>query len=204
MKQRAFASGVTLSANAGKRERRSRLRTMRFPESLVRSLQKEAADEGSNANSLANSIISRYFDWDKRAREFGFITVHKPTLMRLIEMADDEGMAQMGREVILATWKEIAEFWVQGSTPEKILEALTMRSKFDPNTRARVTREEGEYWVVLRHDFGPKYSIALKSAIQELAKQASLAEPQISEGESVVTARFKVNPRTRLPDRSKA
>lgn len=45
-------------------------------------------------------------------------------------------------------------------------------------------------------------SVVLKSAIQELVRKSFLVEPRITAGESVVTARFKVNPRnlpTALP-----
>jgi len=179
-------------------ERKTHLKTVRLSESLARSLKEEAANEGTTVNAEINSILGRYFHWDKKAREFGFVAVHKPILMRLVEMADDEEIARMGREVVLATWKEMAEFWLQDSTPDKILEALSLRSKFDPNTRTRVTREGDEYTIVLHHEFGPKYSIALKNALQELVTKSFHATPRLSAGESVVTARFKVTPK-KLP-----
>jgi len=153
---------------------------------------KEAADEGTTVNALANSILGGYFDWDKKAREFGFISLHKSIFMRLIEELDDETLARIGREVLTATWKEMAEFWLQDSSPEKILEVLNMRSKINPaRLRTRITKEEDTYTIVLRHDFGPKWSIVEKGALQELVRKSFLVEPRISVGELVVTARFK-------------
>ncbi|MGD0396126.1 MAG: hypothetical protein ABSB26_04360, partial [Nitrososphaerales archaeon] len=64
-------------SNAGKRERKTRLKTIRLSESLVRSLEKEAADEGISVNADINSILGRHFGWDKKAREFGFVWVHR-------------------------------------------------------------------------------------------------------------------------------
>ena len=185
-------------SSAGKDERKTHLRTLRFSESLVSSLQKEAADEGTTVNALANSILSEYFDWAKKAREFGFISLHKPIFMRLIEEQDEETLARIGREVMTATWKEMSEFFFQDSSPDKILEILNMRSKMNPDRlRTRMTREKDTYTIVLRHDFGPKWSIVEKSALQELVRKTFLVEPRINAGESVVTARFKVNPRHR-------
>ncbi|MGD0145322.1 MAG: hypothetical protein ABSB53_00505 [Nitrososphaerales archaeon] len=180
-------------------KRRTQLRTFRFSESLMRSLEKEAADEDTSVNALASSIISGYFDWDKKAREFGFISLHKPIFMRLIEELDDETLDRIGREVMASTWKEMAEFWLQDSSPEKMLEVLSMRSKINPSRlRTRITREENKYTIILRHDFGPKWSIVEKSALQEFVRKTFLVEPQISQGESVVMARFTVNPHDSL------
>lgn len=184
-------------SNAGKDERKTRLRTLRFSESLARSLEKEAAEEGTTVNALANSILGGYFDWDKKAREFGFISLHKPIFMRLIEELDDETLARIGREVMASSWKEMAEFFLQDSSPDKMLEVLSMRSKINPTRlRTRITKEEDTYTIVLRHDFGPKWSIVEKSALQELVRKSFLVEPRISAGESVVTASFKVHPRS--------
>ncbi len=176
-------------------ERRTHLRTLRFSESLARSLQKEAADEGTTVNALANSILSEYFDWTKKAREFGFVSLHKPIFMRLIEELDDETLARIGRENVTASWKEQAEFFLQDSTPNKMLEALSMKSKSHLGTLTRITQEGGVYTIVMRHDFGRKWSIVVKSALQEFVRKTFLVEPRINAGESVVTARFKVNPR---------
>ena len=162
---------------------------------MAHSLQKEAADEGTTVNALANSILSEYFDWTKKAREFGFISLHKPIFMRLIKELDDETLARIGREDVAASWKEQAEFFLQDSTPNEMLEAMTRRSKSNPGTITRITQEEGAYTIVMRHDFGLKWSIVVKSALQEFARKMFHVEPRMSQGESVVTARFKVNPR---------
>ncbi len=174
-------------------KRKTHLRTLRFSESLAHSLQKEAADEGTTVNALANSILSRYFDWDKKAREFGFISLHGPIFMRLIGELDDETLARIGREVMAVSWREMAEFFLQDSSPDKILEILSMRSRMNPTRlRTRVTKEEDTYTIVCRHDFGPRLSIILKSALQEFVRNSFLVEPRVTAGESVVTARFKV------------
>jgi hypothetical protein len=94
-----------------------------------------------------------------------------------------------------AMWKEMAEFFLQDSSPDKMLEVLSMRSRINPTRlRTRITREEDTYTIVLRHDFGSKWSILERGALQELVNKTFLVEPRISVGESVVTARFKVRP----------
>jgi hypothetical protein len=182
-------------SNVGKDERKTVFKTIRFPESLVRSLQKEAADEDTTVNADVNSIISRHFNWDKKTREFGTAEIPKPLLKSLLEGCYDDTLARIGREVGPVMWKELTEFWIQDSSPDAILDSGMMRSKFNPNFQTRVTREKGACTITMRHDLGPKWSIITKNALQEFVRKSFHVEPQINSGESVVTARFKVNPR---------
>ncbi len=77
--------------------------------------------------------------------------------MSLFEELDDKTLARIGREVMVATWKEMANFWLQDSSPDKILEVLSMRSRINPaRLRTRITKEEDTYTIVCHHDFGPK------------------------------------------------
>jgi hypothetical protein len=158
-------------------------------------LEKEAADEGTTFNADIKSILSRHFAWDKKIREFGIAEIPKPLLRSLLEGCDDNTLARIGREIGPAVWKEIAEFWIQDSSPDRILDLEASWSKFNPNFQTRITREEGAYTITMRHDLGPKWSIITKNALQEFARESFHVKPQISVGESVVTARFKVNPK---------
>lgn len=88
----------------------------------------------------------------------------------------------------------MAEYWFQDSALDGLLDALSVTSKFDPNMRTRIVREEDAYTLVFHHDLGPKWSIVVKGASQEFVRKSFLIEPRVTAGESVVTTRFKVNP----------
>jgi len=176
-------------------ERKTRLKTIRISESLARSLEKEATDEGTTVNANVNSILDEHIVWHKKAQEFGFAAIPKQLFKSMLEGLDDETLARIGREVLPSVWKEIAEYWSGDSSPDGILNRLTERSKFTPHFRTRITREEGAYTIVMHHDFGPKWSIVTKNALQEFVKRSFHVEPRISVGESIVTSHFKVNPR---------
>ena len=176
-------------------KRKTRLKTIRISESLARSLEKEAADEGTTVNANINSILGEHIDWHKKAQEFGFAAIPKQLFKSMLEGMDDETLARIGREVMPSVWKEIAEYWSGDSSPDGILNRLTERSKFTPHFRTRITREEDAYTIVMHHDFGPKWSIVTRNALQEFVRKSFHVEPRISVGESVITARFEVNPR---------
>lgn len=182
-------------SKAGKDERKTRLKTIRISESLASSLQKDAADEGTTVNSVINTILAQYYGWGKKAREIGHVSINKPIVMRLIEEANEETLVKLGRQEILSTWKEMAEYWLQDSTPDKMLEVLRLRAKFDRQTESRITQDKDTYTIVFRNDYGPRFSIACESALREFVKQSFHVEPQISRGDTVVTARFKVDPK---------
>jgi len=179
-------------------ERKTVLRTFRLSESLAGALEKEAVDEGTSVNTAANLIMGQYFDWEKKAREFGFMAIHKPVFRKMIEELDDKTLARIGREIVPASYEEMAEFWFQDASPEKILDVVAMRFKFDALMRAKISKEGDTYTVILHHDLGPKWSIVAESAARELTKRFFHVEPRITRGESVVTGRFTVH-RRNLP-----
>jgi hypothetical protein len=181
--------------NADKGEQKTRLKTIRISESLARSLEEEAADEGTTVNGYINSALNQHLNWDKKTREFGVAEIPKSLLRRILQDCDDEKLARIGREVGPPLWKEMTEFWTQDSSPNGILDFQTKRARFNPNFQTYVTREKGEYTITMRHDFGRKWSVMTEGALQEFVKQSFHVEPRISVGGSVVTARFKVNPR---------
>ena len=186
-------------SNSSNDARKSVLKTFRISKPLARYLEKEAAGEGMTVNALVNSVLGEYSDWDKKANEFGFLHIHASLFASLVDEVDEEALARIGREVLFPIWKEMAEFFYQDSSPDKILEVLGIRSRLFPaGLGTRVTKEDGKYAIISHHQFGLKWSIVLKSALQELVRKSFLVEPQVSAGKSVVTARFKVNPQ-KLP-----
>ena len=89
----------------------------------------------------------------------------------------------------------MAEYWFQDSSPDRILDTINLRFKFNPLMRTEIVKEGDKYTVVFRHDLGPKWSILAAAAARELTRKFFHAEPRISRGESIVACRFKVHPR---------
>ncbi len=191
----ALPSEITRLSNPNKDEHKTRVKTIRISEALLSSLRKDAADEGTTVNSLINTVLNEYYGWGKMAREFGLVAINRPIITRLVEEANDETLVRLGQQEILSTWKEMAEYWLHDSTPDKMLEVLRLRAKLDRQTESMTTQDGDTYTIVFRNDYGPRFSIAAESALREFVKQSFHVEPQISRGNTVVTAHFKVNPR---------
>ena len=178
-------------STTGTDERKTILKTVRIQESLAHSLEEEAADKGTTVNADINSIINQHFSWDKKVREFGFVTLPKVTFMSLIKELDDKAMVRIGREVLPAMFEEMAELWFQGTTPEKILDAINTRFRYDALMHVETSKQGDMYTIVFRHEFGRKWSLMVESAARELTKRYLHVEPRISVGDSVVTVSYK-------------
>ena len=120
--------------------------------------------------------------------------MYKPLLRVLIERLDDESLAQTGK-VLPDMWKEMAEFWFQDSSVEKILEFLTFRSRYVPQMQTEIRIEDSTCTIVYHHDLGSKYGVLIRSGLDELVRRSFRTPPTVDIGETIVTAQFPVPPR---------
>ena len=184
--------GTSSAPNDTARQRKTTLRTFRLPEELARVLELEAQEQGMTLNALASSIFTKYAEWDGRAAKFGYIPVYKPVFEGLLQASDDESLDRMGRKVIAPMWREMASFWFHDSSADRILEFLPMRSRHLPYVQMVVNKEGRKCTIVTHHDLGPKYSVMLHGAFDELVRNSFHTQPMISVGDTVLTVEFSV------------
>jgi len=187
--------GGHLDEGTGSHKRKTVLKTFRFSEELVLLLEKGAEKEGTTINALAGSILTQYLGWETKAKEFGFVPIYKPLFRAIFEALDDETLIRIGRKALPEMWKEMAEFWFQDSSADKILDIWSVRSRHLPYVQTEVKKQGNTYSIVFHHDLGPKWSIVIRSALDEMVRKSFLAQPTLTMGESIVTAQFSEPPR---------
>jgi hypothetical protein len=173
-------------------QRKTTLRTFRFSEELTHALEAEAEDQGLTLNALVSSILTRHIEWDTRAAKFGYIPVYKPMFTWLLQTSDEESLSRLGRTLLPAMWKEMASFWFQDSSEERILDLLSIRSRYLPFIQTEVKREGRKHTIVTHHDLCPNWSIVMRSAYDELVRTSFHAQPTIVTGQTVVTVEFSI------------
>jgi hypothetical protein len=178
--------------NGTPNQRKTTLRTFRFPEELAHLLEAEAQEQGMTLNALVSLVLTRHMEWDAKAAKFGYIPVYKPLLVSLLQASDEESLNQMGRTMLAPMWKEMASFWFHDSSEERILDLLSMRSRHLPYVQSEVRKEGRKCTIVTHHDLGPKWSIVLHGAFDELVRKFFHAQPTISVGDTVVTVDFPI------------
>jgi len=174
------------------RQRKTTLRTFRFPDELARTLEADAQEQGMTLNALVSSILTKYVEWDAKAAKFGYIPIYKPIFEDLLQAADEASLDRMGRSVVAPMWKEMATFWFHDSADARILDFLSMRSRHLPYVQSEVMRDGHKCTIVTHHDLGPKWSTVLHGALDELVRKSFHAQPAISVGDTVVIAEFQV------------
>ena len=170
------------------------VRTFRLPVKRDISLVAEAEERGVTVNGLVNLILEEHQGWAKMARESGFVWIHRSLYRALIEEVDEEVLRRLGRTVVLSWVEDAARYRYQSTDPERILDVLEFRYSHDPLMKAKFTRDRGDYSLVFTHDMGPKFSIIAEEVAKEIATRYFHVQPQITRGESVVTARFRARP----------
>ena len=173
-------------------QRKTTLRTFRFPEELAQSLEAEAQGRGMTPNALVSLILTNYMEWDAKAAVFGFIPAYKPVFESLLQASDDESLNHLGRTILAPMWKEMASFWFRDSSEERILDLLSMRSRHLPYVQTEVRKEGRKCTIVTHHDLGPKWSIVLRGAFDELVRKSFHALPTISVGDTVLAVEFQI------------
>lgn len=173
----------------GTPRQKTTLKTFRFPGELSLALEKEAEEHGISLNAQVSSILTQHTEWDAKAAKFGFIPIYKPTFIALLDEMSDDALRKIGRTIHLTMWKEMAEFFLAGSSGEALLDFLARPKPF-PVVQTEVKRQGREYMAVFHHDLGPKWSVVLSSALDEFVRSSFHAQPTISAGDTVVTAQF--------------
>lgn len=170
--------------------RKTTLRTFRFTEELAHALEADAQEQGMTLNALVSLILTKHIEWDAKAAKFGYIPTYKTVLTSLIQASDEESLDRMGRTILAPMWKEMASFWFQDSSEDRILDLLSMRSRHLPYIQSEVRKEGRKCTIVTHHDLGPNWSIVLHGAFDELVRKTFHAQPTISVGDTVVTVEF--------------
>lgn len=159
---------------------------------MISAFEKEAQGEGTTLNATVSSLIAQHLEWGSKAKKFGFIPVYGPLFLKILDELDDETLIHIGRTVLPTMWKEMALFWYQDSSAEKVLDFLSMRSSHLPYVQTEVRKQGNSYTMVFRHDLGPRWSVVLHGALDELVRQTFRVQPKVDVGDTVVTVDFSL------------
>jgi hypothetical protein len=172
--------------------KKTTLRTFRFPVELANGLEALAEEQGVTLNALVSSVLTKHIDWEAKATKFGFIPVYKQIFKNLIEKLDNEALDRLGRTVLLPLWEEMASFWLEDSSPDRVLDLLSLRGRILPYLQTEVKKEGHKRTVIIHQDLDPSWSVVTRGALDELVRTRFHSQPRISVGETMVIAEFSI------------
>jgi len=175
--------------NLADRKKQTVLRGVRIPKELNDILQKDANAENRTVSALVVSVLTRYAEWDRFTRKFGFVTIPRHNYERMMEAMDEQSYLTATEEAP-STFLEMVRFWHKRVDAETICAFCERLSKYVGTTQCEVEANNGNYSITLQHDLGWKYSNHLKRVYEAGIRTALGIEPKIEVTNNSVFIKF--------------
>jgi len=125
-------------------------------------LELEAKNRNISVNGLVTSILTKFAEWDRYAERFGFVTLPVQILRRLVAVANETTIVQVAKELGPELLGSEVTFWYKQATLGSFLEWFSTFTKYSGLHKTEITRIDGDYAIVLKHELGRNWSIFLK------------------------------------------
>ena len=89
------------------------LKTMRIPDYINSLLEKDADSKGVSVNALISMIMTKYAEWDRYIERFGGITIKPQAFKEILEVVDEDKLADIAKRSGSRFPKEFILFLVQ-------------------------------------------------------------------------------------------
>jgi len=184
---------LDLSARKPKQKKKTVLRVSRISQELDELLQRDAENKRMSVNALVTSILTKYWEWDRYAEKFGFMSLGREIVIAMLESADQEKLEKFGDELGAQLTKQFILFWFKKVNVETFLAYITLVSRYGGITKSEIEAEGREYTVSSLHDLGPKWSSFLKHFIDSGLKSTLGVVAEFETTKNSVIGRFTVS-----------
>lgn len=166
------------------------IRTIRMAEGLMTLLQADARDSGVSANSLINSILQKYAEWDRFADRFGFISLDKGTFREIINSIPEDRIRTISASTGVARAMDMRQFWFGKDDEETFGKFDSLISRHMGLYQREVKQVGGQTILVYHHDLGKKWSAFLGEGLLATCKQVLGAVPEVKVTDTEILIRF--------------
>lgn len=160
----------------------STLRTFRLDKQLLSELEKEASRQRISVNSLVNRLIEGYVTYGRYREHFDTITLNRLTFLSFIEKLSDEDLVDIARVRGKETPRELIPLCGKKLDLEGVL--FFMKTVLQDHCHwfiMYVFDDNGSLRIVLRHQWGRKWSKWLRAYIESLSLNILQVRPSFEE-----------------------
>ena len=175
----------------GSKSKKTVLKTMRIPDYINGLLEKDADSKGVSVNALISMIMTKYAEWDRYIERFGGITIKPQAFKEILEVVDEDKLADIAKRSGSRFPKEFILFWFKREDLDTYLESLKLLCKYKGYARYEVESDGSEYTVVLIHDLGEKWSNFLRHVVGEGMKSITGIVPRFEVNQDSLVVRFR-------------
>jgi hypothetical protein len=166
------------------------LKTMRISDYINNLLEEDAASKGVSVNALISMIMTKYAEWDRYIERFGGITIKPQALREILEVVDDDKLADIAKRSGSRFPKEFVLFWFKRASLGTYLKSLKLICKYKGYARYELETDGSEYTVILVHDLGEKWSNFLRHVVEGGIKSITGIVPKFEVNDDSLIVRF--------------
>ncbi len=168
------------------------LRTFRVPEDLSNQIEKESSQRKSSANSLVNSILLKYFQWDSYARRFGFVSITKETFKRVVAGYDENELIDIAKDVTAQALRDFMAIRFEKQSIRSFLECMELITEYGYLGELEVRNNGPQYRIHLAHFLGSEVSLFIGHVFQGLLRDMTGIESEVKSSKNQVEFIFDV------------
>jgi len=160
-------------------------------------LQEDAETGGMTVSSLLSSIVTKYAEWDRYARKFGYISIPSDVLKSLLQAVDDEEIADIAQDLGSRLIKELVQFWFNEVNVERLIEYVLLLCNYSGIGEYELHSQDTNHTVIIRHELGQKWSNFMSVFIDAAMKNTFGITIDSQASPSQVNIRFAAKPAQR-------
>jgi hypothetical protein len=168
------------------------LRSVRLPKQLEESLVREAESRKMSVNSFIASILAKYNEWDRIAEKFGFVQLPEDNLRSILEAADEQQLARVGKEQGSKVPRQVMNFWFKEVSHNSFVLYLGLYSHYGRLMEYEISQTGRDVTLIVHHKLGIKWSVWLKNYIGEAIRSVYSASPQVESTADTVNFRYQL------------
>jgi hypothetical protein len=143
--------------------------TFRLPSALIEELRRDAEVGGVSLNSYASKIFSNHIVWERYERKVGLLPMTEAFLKETLHQLSDEQVVNLAQKLEKQKFKNILAFMNDNPTVADFVELITTWLNVSW-MQQNIEVHDGKYTFKIQHGLGSKWSLYVRTLIDELAQ----------------------------------
>ena len=131
--------------------------TFRIDKDIFNKLHLESKKQGMSFNSLLNTILKDYMEWNIFQPKAGMIPVVKPIVTEIFAKMSEDEMMDLAKRIAKDAIKDVSLFMTGKSDSESFLSWIELRIKKCGAQISHTTKNQDnneKYSLIIKHDLG--------------------------------------------------
>jgi hypothetical protein len=173
-------------ALAKTKRKRTVLKSFRIPRETEEALYADAKEAGGTETDILNSLLTKYIEFDRFAKKFGFVTVSRGTFKAIMDALPEEKIRELAVSQS-SRIEELAVFWFKKRDIETFIRIMDIFSKHMRLSEYTLSRTRSDLILTLRTDLGNKAALFASVYLQRGIEKLLGLTPEVELVENEVT-----------------